>query len=114
MSYDNFQTEIGRINDILCTVNLQSRDARTVVPPGGVDARGRQIATLTSLAHDMASSDSLRRTMSAGRRHHVAVADHVPSAHRRLGEWTAAFQIGPECWRKRPKPAQPWPPSARW
>ena len=68
MSYDAFQTEIGRINDILCTVNLLSWDARTVMPAGGVDARGRQIATLTSLARDMATSDSLRRTMDAARR----------------------------------------------
>lgn len=68
MSYDAFQTEIGRINDILCTVNLLSWDARTVMPPGGVDARGRQIATLTSLARDLATGDSLRLSMDAARR----------------------------------------------
>ena len=68
MSYAAFQSEIGRINDILCTVNLLSWDARTVMPPGGVDARGRQIATLTSLARDLATGDALRSTMEAARR----------------------------------------------
>ena len=58
MSYAAFQSEIGRINDILCTVNLLSWDARTVMPPGGMDARGRQIATLTSLARDLATGDA--------------------------------------------------------
>ena len=68
MSYADFQTEIGRINDILCTVNLLSWDARTVMPAGGVESRGRQIATLTSLARDMATGESLRRAMDAARR----------------------------------------------
>ncbi|MGV8985222.1 MAG: carboxypeptidase M32 [Cypionkella sp.] len=68
MSYDAFQTEIGRINDILCSVNLLSWDARTVMPPGGVEARGRQIATLTSLARDLATGEALRSAMDAARR----------------------------------------------
>lgn len=68
MSYQDFQTEIGRINDILCTVNLLSWDARTVMPPGGVESRGRQIATLTSLARDLATGDGLRKSMDAARR----------------------------------------------
>ncbi len=68
MSYTAFQTEIARINDILCSVNLLSWDARTVMPPGGVESRGHQIATLTSLARDLATSDTLRRTMVAARR----------------------------------------------
>ena len=68
MSYESFQTEIGQINDILCTVNLLSWDARTVMPPGGVESRGRQIATLTSLARDLATGDTLRRAMAAARR----------------------------------------------
>ena len=67
MSYENFCAQIGRINDILCTVNLLSWDARTVMPPGGAEARGRQIATLTSLARDRATGEPLRRAMDAAR-----------------------------------------------
>ena len=65
--YDVFQSEIGRINDILCAVNLLSWDARTVMPPGGVEVRGRQIATLTSLARDLATGDALRCAIDAAR-----------------------------------------------
>lgn len=67
MSYADFQGRIARINDILCAVNLLSWDSRTVMPPGGVDARGRQIATLTTLARDMATGDDLRRAMEGAR-----------------------------------------------
>ena len=67
MTYSAFQTQIAQINDILCTVNLLSWDARTVMPHGGVDTRGHQIATLTSLARDMATSDTLRATIEAAR-----------------------------------------------
>ena len=67
MSYADFQERIARINDILCAVNLLSWDSRTVMPPGGVDARGRQIATLTTLARDMATGDDLRRAMEGAR-----------------------------------------------
>lgn len=67
MSYADFQDRIARINDILCAVNLLSWDSRTVMPPGGVEARGRQIATLTTLARDMATGDDLRRAMDGAR-----------------------------------------------
>ena len=38
-----------------------------MMPPGGVDARGHQVATLTALARDMATGDSLRRAMDGAR-----------------------------------------------
>lgn len=63
MTYAAFQTQIARINDILCTLNLLAWDSRTVMPPGGVDARGHQVATLTALARDLATGDTLRRAM---------------------------------------------------
>ena len=68
MSYDAFQAQIGRINDLLCSVNLLSWDARTVMPPGGVESRGNQIATLTSLARDLATGEALRRAIDAARK----------------------------------------------
>ena len=67
MSYARFQTEIARINDIICAINLLAWDSRTMMPPGGVDARGHQVATLTALARDMATGDSLRRAMDGAR-----------------------------------------------
>ena len=67
MTYAVFQSHIARINDVLCAVNLMGWDARTMMPPGGVNARGQQVATLTALARDMATGDDLRRAMEAAR-----------------------------------------------
>lgn len=67
MSYATFQAKIARINDIICTVNLLGWDARTMMPPGGIEARGHQVATLTDLARDMATGDDMRHAMEAAR-----------------------------------------------
>lgn len=67
MSFAVFENEIARINDILCAVNLLTWDARTMMPPGGVDARGKQIATLVGLARDLATSDKLQRAIEDAR-----------------------------------------------
>ena len=67
MSYSDFQTQIARINDIICTVNLLAWDSRTMMPPGGVDARGHQVTTLTALARDLATGDDMRRALDGAR-----------------------------------------------
>lgn len=59
MSYADFRYRIARINDVLCTLNLLAWDSRTMMPPGGVDARAEQVATLTMLAREMATSDEM-------------------------------------------------------
>ncbi|MDB5562392.1 MAG: carboxypeptidase [Hyphomicrobiales bacterium] len=65
LSYTDFQAEIAKVNDILCVVNLLAWDARTMMPPGGVDSRGQQVATLTSLARELATGDAMRRAIDA-------------------------------------------------
>jgi carboxypeptidase Taq len=67
MSFAVFETEIARINDILCAVNLLTWDSRTMMPPGGVDARGQQISTLVGLARDLATGDGLQRAIEDAR-----------------------------------------------
>lgn len=57
MSNAAFESEIAKVNNILCAVNLLTWDSRVMMPPGGVDARGRQIATLVSLDRDLATGD---------------------------------------------------------
>jgi len=75
------QERIGVINDLLTTVNLLVWDARTMMPPGGAAARGRQIATLNRLARDMACDDEmLRRLEGAERAVAVAGADELERA----------------------------------
>ncbi len=67
MTYKAFRTTMAKVNDLLCTVNLMSWDARTVMPPGGVAARGLQMATVTSLARDIATGAAMARALDSAR-----------------------------------------------
>ncbi len=61
----DFVAETARLNDILCAINLLSWDARTQMPPGGNEARGRQIATLTGIARDCATGPRMADAIAA-------------------------------------------------
>lgn len=91
MSYAEFEAGIARVNDILCVVNLLSWDARTQMPSGGVQTRGQQIATLTSLAREIATGDDIRRAMDGARDELAAVA---PSDPRQRALAQAQKEIG--------------------
>ncbi len=91
MTYASFEAEIARINDVLCAVNLLTWDARTMMPPGGVDARGKQIATLVGLARDLATGDGLQRAIENAR---AELAGAALGDRRRLAVEQAAEAIG--------------------
>ncbi|WP_299819645.1 carboxypeptidase M32 [uncultured Jannaschia sp.] len=78
MSYADFQARIARINDVLCTLNLLAWDSRTMMPPGGVDARAEQVATLTMLAREMATSDAMAAALNAAQ-DEVGDGDDLPA-----------------------------------
>lgn len=44
---------VGRLNDVLVSVNLLNWDARVMMPKGGAETRGHQIATLMGIAREM-------------------------------------------------------------
>ena len=67
MTYAAFEAEVARVNDILCAVNLMSWDSRTMMPAGGVQARGRQIATLMSLAREIATGEPMKIALEGAR-----------------------------------------------
>jgi carboxypeptidase Taq len=67
MSFDAFEQQIARLNDVLCAVNLLTRDSRTMMPPGGLDARSKQIATLVGMTRDMATGEGLQRAIEDAR-----------------------------------------------
>jgi carboxypeptidase Taq len=67
MSLAVFETEIAKVNDILCAVNLLTWDARTMMPSGGVEARGKQIATLVGLARELATGDGVLGAIDGAR-----------------------------------------------
>ena len=50
---------VAEINDVLCAVNLLTWDARTQMPAGGAEARGKQLATLSKVARERLLSDEL-------------------------------------------------------
>src|SRR6185369_15244353 len=94
-----FDHEIGRLNDVLCAINLLSWDARTQMPAGAAAMRGNQVATLTGLAREIATGTVMRtaiareldaldqRPQNALRRHAlletqaaIEVADRIPEA----------------------------------
>ncbi|MBM7044683.1 MULTISPECIES: carboxypeptidase M32 [Rhizobium] len=91
MTFAAFETEIAKINDILCAVNLLTWDARTMMPPGGVDARGKQVATLVGLARDLATGDEVQRAIEGAC---AELADVPPNDIRRLAVEQAADAIG--------------------
>lgn len=67
MSFNAFEQQVAKLNDVLCAVNLLTWDSRTMMPPGGLDARSKQIATLVGIARDMATGDELQRSIEDAR-----------------------------------------------
>jgi carboxypeptidase Taq len=64
--FARFEQEIGRLNDVLCAINLLNWDARTQMPTSGAGTRGRQIATLAGLAREIAVGPSMSGAIEAG------------------------------------------------
>ncbi|HVJ55594.1 MAG TPA: carboxypeptidase M32 [Aliidongia sp.] len=65
MSYQNFKTRLGAINDVLTSSSVLVWDSRTMMPPRAVGVRGQQIATLTMIAAEMLLSDETSRLVDA-------------------------------------------------
>lgn len=62
-AYREFTDYVAGVNDILNAMNVLNWDARTQMPPGGNEARGHQLATLSGLAQEKLASDSLQRLL---------------------------------------------------
>lgn len=94
-------TRVARLNDVLCSVNALQWDARVMMPRGGAESRGHQIATLKGIAREMildpameeaaqaalgTGEDASARAVLAARAWHAAIpADLL----RRLAEQSA-------------------------
>jgi len=81
---------IGTINDLLTTVNLLVWDSRTMMPPGGAAARGRQIATRTRIARDLACDDEMQRRLEGAERD-VAVSGATETDRVAVAQVREAF-----------------------
>ena len=62
------QERIATVSDLLCALNLLVWDSRTMMPEGGTDSRGQQIATLTRLARDTLADDATLRALEGAER----------------------------------------------
>ncbi len=58
-AYQTLESRAKRINDIHGALAILSWDAQTMMPKGGSEARGEQVATLSAMAHEIATADDL-------------------------------------------------------
>jgi carboxypeptidase Taq len=78
-AYDEFAAYVGEINDLLCTINTLTWDARTQMPPGGAETRGQQLATLSRLAQERFTGAQMGRMLNAAE---VDVEGEDPNSYR--------------------------------
>lgn len=73
---------IGAVNDVLNAVSVLTWDSRTMMPAGGAETRGHQIATLTRIARDLLLAAETERALEAAE----AAVESLPddSAERRM------------------------------
>ncbi|MBF9194973.1 carboxypeptidase M32 [Microvirga terrestris] len=90
------QERIAAVNDVLNATSLLTWDSRTMMPTGGAETRGHQIATLTRIARDLLLASETERALeeaerslegmpadAAGRRM-VEQTRHAVEHHRRV------------------------------
>ena len=75
LAVDALHARVAAINDVLNATSVLVWDSRTVMPAGGAQTRGLQIATLTRVALDLLLSEETERALDAAE---VAVADDAP------------------------------------
>ena len=59
---------VAAVNDVLNAISCLTWDSRTMMPPGGAETRGRQIATLTGLARDLLLAPETEAALEAAER----------------------------------------------
>ncbi|HZH53885.1 MAG TPA: carboxypeptidase M32 [Microvirga sp.] len=87
---------VAAVNDVLNATSVLTWDSRTMMPPGGAETRGHQIATLTRLARDLLLAPETEAALNhaeraveglsedAAERRMVAQARHAFEHHRRV------------------------------
>ena len=80
MSLDALRREIGAVNDLLCAASILVWDSRTVMPPGGVEARGHQIATLMGSARERLLASATRKALEGAEAAVQHAAEDSPEA----------------------------------
>ncbi len=63
MSYARLMETVGQVNDLLNAQSILSWDSRTMMPHGGHETRGKQLATLSVMTRDLLVSDKTRNQL---------------------------------------------------
>jgi carboxypeptidase Taq len=77
--YEQFEQHIATLSDILNSISILKWDARTQMPPGGAETRGKQLATLSSLAQEHFASEKTARILDAVE---AEIASEDPNSYR--------------------------------
>ena len=57
--YGEYKAKMQKIADVRYAAALMQWDQETYLPPKGAESRGRQIATLTEIAHEQFTDEKL-------------------------------------------------------
>jgi len=63
--YEQLKSRLAEVDDLAASAALLSWDQETSMPPGGAGARGRQMATLSRIAHQKLTSPAVGRLLDA-------------------------------------------------
>ncbi|MGO4706196.1 carboxypeptidase M32 [Microvirga sp. 2MCAF38] len=81
---------VGTVNDVLNAASLLTWDSRTMMPTGGAETRGHQIATLTRLARDILLAPETEKALETAERA-VESAPEDSAARRAVKQTRIAF-----------------------
>jgi carboxypeptidase Taq len=66
---EELKQRLAEINDVRSAASVLNWDQMTYMPPGGAEARGRQVATLEQIAHERMTHPSIGRMLTELRSH---------------------------------------------
>ena len=75
MSYAQLMETVGQVNDLLNAQSILSWDSRTMMPHGGHETRGKQLATLSVLTRDLLVSANTRSQLDKAEAEVAGMAD---------------------------------------
>ena len=61
---EELKQRLAEINDVRSAASVLNWDQMTYMPPGGAEARGRQVATLEQIAHEKMTHPSIGRMLT--------------------------------------------------
>ena len=61
---EELKQRLAEINDVRSAASVLNWDQMTYMPPGGAEARGRQVATLEQIAHEKLTHPSIGRMLT--------------------------------------------------